>query len=114
MWTLGNTSFACPTTTTVDLASLGLRGSWGADNANSRLYKLFTVSDGLWPVLPGDGPAWTHGRALNGGVPAAANLTLHLERVAKSVAETPVQWAGLGVWDFETWLPLWEMNDQPR
>jgi hyaluronoglucosaminidase len=114
VWTLGNSSFSCPVATAVDLPSFGLRGRWGADNEHSSQYWLFTVSDGLWPVLPGDGPAWTHGRALNGGVPAAANATLHLARVAEVVGALPAQWAGLGVWDFETWYPLWEMNDQPR
>ena len=91
---------------------------WGIKPAN------WTVCGGLsggWPTLgegkvPGSDPkhntSYYMTPIVNGGVPQAANLTLHLEELAKAVAlRIPdPQWAGLGIMDFEEWVPSYYGN----
>jgi len=64
---------------------------------------------GKWPMLP-DG---VNGSVINGGVPQAANLSLHLELTQQHVEAqmSDVDYAGLGIFDFEAWFPIWEDND---
>lgn len=84
----------------------------------------WTVCGGLsggWPTLgggkvPGSDPnhnaSYYMQPIVNGGVPQAANLSLHLEELAKDVkARIPdPTWAGLGIMDFEEWVPSYIGN----
>jgi len=49
---------------------------------------------------------------VNGGVPQAANLTLHLEQVRQGAAEwiPDPNFDGNAVLDFEAWSPRWDDN----
>jgi hypothetical protein len=49
---------------------------------------------------------------VNGGVPQAANLSLHLEQLSIDIARRipDPQWAGLGIFDFEEWVPSYTLN----
>eukprot|EP00040_Diaphanoeca_grandis_P013058 m.66052 g.66052 ORF g.66052 m.66052 type:complete len:440 (+) comp23635_c0_seq3:116-1435(+) len=64
---------------------------------------------GSWPSLPNE---FNNSGAINGGVPQAANLSLHLELTARNVeAMMPdPSFSGLGIYDFEAWVPIWEDN----
>eukprot|EP00035_Acanthoeca_spectabilis_P001287 m.79000 g.79000 ORF g.79000 m.79000 type:complete len:436 (-) comp10769_c0_seq1:129-1436(-) len=67
---------------------------------------------GAWPSLPNPtGPAG----AVNGGVPQAGNLSLHLDLTRSNVeAMMPdPDYDGLGIYDFEAWVPLWDENTTP-
>jgi hypothetical protein len=61
----------------------------------------------VWPTIGDDGSV------VNGGVPQAGNLSLHLD----TVRQTVVQWLpdpdydGNAVIDFESWTPLWDQNN---
>eukprot|EP00040_Diaphanoeca_grandis_P022370 m.120001 g.120001 ORF g.120001 m.120001 type:complete len:390 (-) comp28780_c0_seq1:257-1426(-) len=63
---------------------------------------------GKWPMLP----EGLNGTVVNGGVPQAANLSLHLELTAANVERLMPDpaYAGLGIFDFEAWFPIWEDN----
>ena len=52
------------------------------------------------------------GDLLNGGVPQAANLSLHLEYIRDHIdAWLPDRaWGGNAVYDFEAWSPTWSAN----
>jgi hypothetical protein len=67
---------------------------------------------GLWPSLP---HAENSSGAVNGGVPQAANLSLHLAMTRKNIEArlADKDWAGLAVFDFEAWTPVWEDNTTP-
>ena len=59
----------------------------------------------FWPQLGGaNGQTPQHG-----GVPQAANLSLHLQLLTAAVeAQVPdSEWAGLAIFDFEEYTPLW-------
>ncbi|KAJ8916657.1 hypothetical protein NQ315_000302 [Exocentrus adspersus] len=65
---------------------------------------------------PGDFPAilknGTSTVLRNGGVPQEGNLTLHLEIFAALVEELipDVEFAGIGIIDFESWRPIFRQN----
>ena len=49
---------------------------------------------------------------VNGGVPQAGNLSLHLAQLTESVEKRipDPDWAGLGIFDFEEWVPSYYGN----
>ena len=53
-----------------------------------------------------------NGTAVNGGVPQAANLPVHLAELEKTVVKwiPDPQWDGNAVLDFEAWTTVWELN----
>ena len=67
---------------------------------------------GSFPTLPF---AENASGAENGGVPQAANLSLHLELTQKNIeAKIPDKdFDGLATFDFEAWTPVWEDNGTP-
>eukprot|EP01048_Picozoa_sp_COSAG05_P003451 COSAG05_NODE_158_length_15673_cov_23.898946_11_plen_273_part_01 len=48
---------------------------------------------------------------INGGVPQAANLSAHLEKLRATVVQwiPDPEWDGLAVFDFEEWTNIWEL-----
>lgn len=64
-------------------------------------------SQGAFPTLNSDGTV-----RVNGGVPQAANLTLHLELLRSGIDNfmPDVNYSGNAVLDFEDWVPAWEQN----
>ena len=64
---------------------------------------------GAWPTISQDGTI------AFGGVPQCTNMTHFLEILTVSIeAQMPdPDFAGLGVFDFESWSPVWEENTQP-
>jgi hypothetical protein len=52
------------------------------------------------------------GQLLNGGVPQAANLSLHLQYIREHIDEwlPDPAWSGNAVFDFEAWSPTWSAN----
>jgi hypothetical protein len=62
---------------------------------------------GAWPTLFRNGSVMS-----NGGVPQAANLTLHLELVARDVERRvpDANFSGRLVLDFEKWRPTWALD----
>eukprot|EP00755_Sulcionema_specki_P028083 Sspe_Gene.89118::Locus_60968_Transcript_1_1_Confidence_1.000_Length_1860::g.89118::m.89118/K01197/hya; hyaluronoglucosaminidase len=63
-------------------------------------------SQGVWPVITSDG------KVVNGGVPQAGNLTLHLETLRRDVVRwiPDPEWDGNAVFDFESWTTVWDYN----
>ena len=61
---------------------------------------------GLWPEIK------SSGEKINGGVPQAGNLSLHLEAIEKTLPGwiPDPEWAGNAVLDFESWTTVWEQN----
>jgi hypothetical protein len=61
---------------------------------------------GHWPTLDADM------NPTNGGVPQAVNMSSFLAKLGKDIGRLipDQQWAGLGVFDFEEWVPVWEEN----
>lgn len=59
-----------------------------------------------WPTLDADM------RPMNGGVPQAVNLTSFLAKLGANIDRLipDSQWSGLGVFDFEAWVPVWDEN----
>lgn len=68
---------------------------------------------GAWPTL-GVNAVGALVPTTNGGVPQAANLTLHLDQVRTNVAASipDPDWAGLASFDFESWTPIFDDNNQ--
>ena len=64
-------------------------------------------SQGFFPTISASG------EIVNGGVPQNANLTAHLERLAKTVVDwiPDPDWSGNAVLDFEAWTTVWELNN---
>ena len=52
------------------------------------------------------------GDKVNGGVPQNANLSEHLETLARDVVHwiPDPDWSGNAVLDFEAWTTVWELN----
>lgn len=52
------------------------------------------------------------GELINGGVPQAANLSLHLQYIRDHIDEwlPDPAWGGNAVFDFEAWSPTWSAN----
>lgn len=52
------------------------------------------------------------GQKVNGGVPQNANLSEHLETIARDVVFwiPDPDWSGNAVLDFEAWTTVWELN----
>lgn len=63
-------------------------------------------SQGAFPRILSDG------RIINGGVPQAANLTHHLERLRAEIDSfiPDASWEMNGALDFEAWTPVWAQN----
>lgn len=63
-------------------------------------------SQGVWPEIRADGTK------INGGVPQAGNLTLHLDTIKNTVSGwiPDPAWEGNAVLDFESWTTVWELN----
>ena len=61
-----------------------------------------------FPSLDGDGTVH------NGGVPQAMNRSYFTHMLSINIAEKMPDpaWAGLGVFDFENWTPIWEQNSE--
>lgn len=61
---------------------------------------------GLWPEIT------SGGEKINGGVPQAGNLSLHLEVVESTLPGwiPDPDWEGNAVLDFESWTTVWEQN----
>ena len=95
----------------VDLGQYGIRtNNWTlcggiTGSASSQFPQVFPHS-GAWPVIADDGTL------NNGGVPQNVNQTLFLEMLTLNVRlKMPdPEFAGLGVFDFENWTPIWEQN----
>ena len=66
-------------------------------------------TQGVWPIIT------DNGAIVNGGVPQAGNLTMHLEYLRTHIDGwlPDTQWAGNAVLDFESWSPIWEQNNDP-
>jgi len=66
-------------------------------------------TQGVFPTISDSG------KVVNGGVPQNANLTEHLESLARGVAQwiPDPDWAGNAVLDFEDWTTVWELNYSP-
>ena len=83
----------------LDVSQYGIKpGNW-----------THTGGFGAWPTIQQDGSVSF------GGVPQATNLTLFFEVLTAHI-ETQMPdpaFAGLGVFDFESWTPVWEENTQP-
>ena len=105
----GTKSFLCPGCNSsayarngsVDVAAFGLLpNNW-----------TYVASwDSIWPTLGGANGSVP----VNGGVPQAANLSAHIRATEAAIElRIPKGWAGLGVFDFERWSPLWEDNTAP-
>jgi hyaluronoglucosaminidase len=67
-------------------------------------------SQGAFPSLNQDGTP-----AVNGGVPQAADLEMHLLLLRRQIASfiPDASYSGNAVLDMETWTPLWEENNNP-
>ena len=63
-------------------------------------------SQGVFPTIS------STGQKVNGGVPQNANLSLHLETLARDVVFwiPDPEWSGNAVLDFEAWTTVWELN----
>ena len=94
----GNQSSAFDANGSVDVPQYGIRpNNW-------------TQCGGLtghWPTLDADLVP------TNGGVPQQVNLTAFLSRLGAEITShiPEPSWGGLGVFDFEEWVPVWEEND---
>ena len=63
---------------------------------------------GLFPKIQDSVP-------VNGGVPQAANLSAHIEKLRETVVQwiPNPEWDGLAVFDFEEWTNIWELMVSP-
>ena len=68
-----------------------------------------TWGQGAFPSIADDGTM------TNGGVPQAANLSLHLFQLAEQIPifVADPEYSGLAVFDWEQWTPVWENNAHP-
>jgi hyaluronoglucosaminidase len=66
-------------------------------------------TQGLFPTINDTG------EKINGGVPQAGNLSLHLNSFKEGVLKwiPDEEWSGNAVLDFEAWTTIWEENSSP-
>jgi hypothetical protein len=69
----------------------------------------FTICGGMMGSIMPRLTETSHEPEITGGVPQAANVTLFLEGLAENIAARipDAAYAGLAVYDFEAWAPLW-------
>ena len=93
-------NFPCPSC--VKPESFGIQSCSGTRTGGN------TVPQGVFPYVDG-------ANVINGGVPQAANLTLHLETIRDTVDTIlpNTNYSGNGVLDFENWTPNWDENNSP-
>ena len=78
----------------------------GCSNPNCK-----TWNQGVWPMINTKTNPYTY---INGGVPQAANLSLHIEYIKQNVPLwiPDPNWNGNAVIDFEAWTTIWNyMNN---
>ena len=109
------------------LENYGIEANAKESFVGSTIACLYSKSFGLWPKLNATlnaTPCWTGQKPCswtpwgsidvleNGGVPQAANLSLHLEMVAAdTVRELPdPEYSGIVILDFEVWRPVLQAN----
>ncbi len=70
-----------------------------------------TWNQGVWPSINTKTTPW---RIINGGVPQAGNLSLHIDTIKQTVSAwiPDPDWNGNAVIDFEQWTTVWDyMNE---